>query len=74
MAPEDEDELVIVLPDHLFAHLESPSTEYVATCTKPENYSSDSGYKSEGTDDTRHVIKKLSDDSRDVIKDLADNS
>src|SRR5882672_10708911 len=69
MAPEDEDELVIVLPDHLFAHPDSPSMEYVATCTKPENY--DSGYESEGTDDTRHVIKELSDDSQDILKDLA---
>jgi len=50
------------------------STEYVATRTKPEDYGSDSGYESEGTDDTRHVVKELSDDSRDVIKDLADNS
>jgi len=52
MAPEDEDELVIVLPDHLFAHPESLSTEYVATRTKPEDYSSDSGYESDETDDT----------------------
>src|SRR5712672_2582604 len=74
MAPEDEDELVIVLPDHLFTHPESPSTEYVATCTKPENYDSDSGYESDGTDDTRNVVKELSDDSRHVIKNLADDS
>jgi len=63
MAPEDEDKLVIVLPDHLFAHPESPSMEYMATRTKPENYDSDSGYESDGTDDTRHVVKELSDDS-----------
>jgi len=68
MAPEDEDELVIVLPNHLFAHPESPSTEYIATRTKPENYDSDSGYESEGTDDTRNIVKELSDDSRHVIK------
>src|SRR5882672_5347644 len=74
MAPEDEDELVIVLPNHLFAHPESPSTEYVATRTKPENYDSDSGYESDGTDDTRNIVKELSDDSRDVIKNLADDS
>ena len=54
---------VTVLPDHLFAHPESPSMEYVATRTKPENYDSDSGYESDGTDDTRHVVKELSDDS-----------
>src|SRR5882757_11425513 len=74
MAPEDEDKLVIVLPDHLFAHPESPSTEYVATHTKPKNYSPDSGYESDGTDNTRHVVKELSDNSRDVIKNLADDS
>src|SRR5712672_2649022 len=74
MAPEDEDELVIVLLDHLFAHPDSPSTEYVATRTKPENYGSDSGYESDRTDDTRNVVKELSDDSRDVIKNLADDS
>src|SRR5712671_5714029 len=74
MAPEDEEELVIVLPNHLFAPMESPSKAYVATCTKPEDYSSDSGYESDGTDDTRNVIKELSDDSRDVIKNLADDS
>src|SRR5712672_194281 len=71
MAPEDEEELVIVLPDHLFAPMESPSKAYVATCTKPEDYSSDSGYESEGPDDSRHVVKNLADDSRDVLKDLA---
>ena len=71
MAPEDEDELVIVLLDHLFAHPESPSMEYVATHTKPENYDSDSGYESDGTDDTRHVVKELRDDSQDILKDLA---
>src|SRR5712672_3410425 len=74
MAPEDEDELVIVLPDHLFAPMESPSKAYVATRTKPENYGSDSGYESEGNDDTRNVVKELSDDSRHVIKNLADDS
>src|SRR5712672_1545378 len=74
MAPEDEEELVIVLPDHLFAPMESPSKAYVATRTKPEDYSSDSGYESDRTDDTRYVVKELSDDSRDVIKNVADDS
>ena len=63
MAPEDEDKLVIVLPDHLFAHPEFPSTEYVATRTKPKNYGSNSGYESDGTDNTRNIVKELSDDS-----------
>ena len=63
MAPEDEDELVIVLPDHLFTPQDSPSKAYVATRTKPEDYSSNSGYESDGTDDTRNIVKELSDDS-----------
>jgi len=50
--PEDENELVLVLPDHLFAPQDSPSTAYMAMCTKPEDYSSDSGYESGGTDDS----------------------
>jgi len=60
MAPEDEDEtgyrppLIICLPPR-----DSPSKAYVATRTKPENYDSDSGYESEGTDDSRHVNKKF---------------
>src|SRR5882672_7507897 len=74
MAPEDEDELVIVLPDHLFAHPDSPSMEYVATRTKPEDYGSDSGYELEGTDDTRNIVKELSDNNRHVIKHLVDDS
>jgi len=74
MAPEDEEELVIVLPNHLFAPMESPSKAYVATRTKPEDYSSDSGYESDGTDDTRNVVKELGDDSRHVIKNLVDDS
>src|SRR5712671_3413993 len=74
MAPEDEEELVIVLPDHLFAPMESPSKAYVATRTKPEDYSSDSGYESEEANDTRNVVKELGDDSRDVIKNLVDDS
>jgi len=52
MAPEDENELTIVLPDHLFAPQNSPSTAYVATRTKPDKYNSDSGYESNNTDDS----------------------
>jgi len=36
MAPEDEEELVIVLPDHLFAPMESLSKAYVTTRTNPK--------------------------------------
>src|SRR5712672_3716053 len=71
MAPDDKNESIIVLPDHLFAPQNSLSTAYVATCTKPDKYDSDSGYESSGTDNSRHVVKDLADDSRDVLKDLA---
>jgi len=74
MAPEDKEELVIVLPNHLFAPMESLSKAYVATRTKPEDYGSDSGYESDETDDTQNIVKELSDDSQDVIKNLADDS
>jgi len=69
--PEDEDELTLVLPDHLFVPQNSLSTAYVATHTKPDKYDSNSGYESSGTDDSRHVVKDLADDSQDVLKDLA---
>src|SRR5712671_6504001 len=46
----------------------------MATRTKPENYSSNSGYESEGTNNTQNIVKELSDDSRDVIKNVADDS
>jgi len=71
MAPEDHNELTLVLPDHLFVPQNSPSTAYVATRTKPDKYDSDSGYESDGTDDSRHIVKNLVDDSRDVLKELA---
>ena len=71
MIPEEEDELVIVLPDHLFVSPDAPAKRYTATCMKPENYDSNSGYESEGTNDSRYVVKKLVDNSQDVLKDLA---
>jgi len=41
LAPTDDDELMLVLPNHLFVPPETPSTAYVATRTKAENYDSD---------------------------------
>ena len=41
LTPTDEDELTIALPDHLFVPPEAPSTAYVTTRTKTEDYDSD---------------------------------
>jgi len=41
LAPTDDDELTLVLPNHLFVPPETPSTAYVATRTKAEDYDSD---------------------------------
>src|SRR5712672_3162120 len=40
LIPEDDDELIIVLPDHLFVSPDTPKTTYSATRTKAENYNS----------------------------------
>jgi hypothetical protein len=41
MVPDEEDELVIVLPDHLFVHPDAPTTKFTTTRMKPEDYDSD---------------------------------
>src|SRR5712672_1767139 len=41
LAPTDDDELTLVLPNHLFVPPETPSTAFVATRTKAEDYDSD---------------------------------
>jgi hypothetical protein len=41
MVPEDEDKLVLVLPDHLFVPPTAPTTAFTTTRTKPEDYDSD---------------------------------
>jgi hypothetical protein len=41
LVPEEDNELVIVLPDHLFVAPDAPATKYTATRTKPEDYKSD---------------------------------
>jgi hypothetical protein len=41
MVPKDEDKLIIVLPDHLFASPNAPTTKFTTTRTKPEDYGSD---------------------------------
>jgi len=38
---DDDDELIIVLPDHLFVSPGAPKTTYLATRTKTEDYDSD---------------------------------
>src|SRR5712671_1736461 len=41
LAPTDDNELVLVLPDHLFVSPDAPTTTYTTTRTRPENYDSD---------------------------------
>jgi hypothetical protein len=41
MVPDNEDELIIILPDHLFVHPTAPTTSFTTTQTKPEDYNSD---------------------------------
>jgi hypothetical protein len=41
LVPEEDNELVIVLPDHLFVAPDAPAMRYTATRTKPEDYESD---------------------------------
>jgi hypothetical protein len=41
LVPEEDNELVIVLPNHLFVAPNAPATRYTTTRTKPEDYKSD---------------------------------
>jgi len=41
LTPTDDDELTLVLPDHLFVSPDTPATSYTTTRTKAENYDSD---------------------------------
>src|SRR5712672_1194820 len=41
LIPDDDDELIIVLPDHLFVSPDTPKMTYSATRTKAEDYNSD---------------------------------
>src|SRR5712672_724149 len=52
LLPDNDDELIIVLPDHLFVSPDAPRKTYLATRTKAENYDSDSTLvESEDEDD-----------------------
>jgi hypothetical protein len=41
LVPDKDNELVIVLPDHLFVAPDASAMRYTATRTKPEDYESD---------------------------------
>jgi len=41
LIPDNDDELIIVLPDHLFVSPDAPRKAYLATRTKAEDYDSD---------------------------------
>jgi len=40
LIPDDDNELIIILPDHLFVSPDMPKTMYSATRTKAEDYNS----------------------------------
>jgi len=54
LAPTDDNELTLVLPDHLFVSPDAPATPYIATRTKTEDYNSDDTLVN--TDDSRSDI------------------
>ena len=57
LAPTDEDELVLVLPNHLFVSPDAPTTTYTVTRTKPENYDSDDTLVPSDDDEPTFAIK-----------------
>jgi len=59
MAPDEEDELVIVLPDLCLPPGTHRSKAYVATRTKPGEYDLRLDTSRKGTDDSRNVLKRF---------------
>jgi len=57
LAPTDDNELVLVLPNHLFVSPDAPTTTYTTTCTRPENYDSDETLVSSDNNELALVIK-----------------
>jgi len=52
LVPEDNDELIIVLPDHLFIPPEAPTKQFTATRMKAEDYNSDTTAVESDTENT----------------------
>src|SRR5712671_2408248 len=53
----EDDELVLVLPNHLFVSPNAPTTTYTATHTKPANYDSDDTLAPSNNDEPPLAIK-----------------
>src|SRR5712671_2078383 len=57
LAPTDDNELVLVLPNHLFVSPDAPTMAYTTTRTKPEDYDSDETLVPSDNDELTLAIK-----------------
>jgi len=62
LIPDDNDELIIVLPDHLFVSPDAPRTTYLATRTKAKNYDSDDTLVDSEDEDTQLKARATMED------------
>src|SRR5712672_2145506 len=63
LTPTDDDKLTLVLPNHLFVPPETPSTAYVATRTKAEDYDSDDTLVNSDSEEPPLSIKAAAHDT-----------
>jgi len=59
LTPTEDDELVLVLPNHLFVSPDAPAMTYTTTCTKPENYNLDNTLVPSNNDEPPLQIKTV---------------
>jgi len=59
---DDDDELIIVLPDHLFVSPDAPKTMYSATRTKAEDYNSDNTLVDSEDEDAQLKARAITED------------
>jgi len=62
LIPDDNDELIIVLPDHLFVSPDAPKTMYLATRTKAKDYNSDDTLVDSEKEDARLKVRVIMED------------
>jgi len=62
LIPDDDEELIIVLPDHLFVFPDAPKTTYSATRTKAKDYNSDDTLVDSENEDTRLKVRATTED------------
>jgi len=62
LIPDDDDELIIVLPDHLFVCPDAPKTTYLATQTKAEDYDSNNTLIDSEEDDAQLKARATTED------------